>query len=492
MRSARRTSNCSFAKQRSAVGAPKCGQPLDPRDGLGVGVPDCCLFIGESEPLSETTTYEHPIPASIGGRIKSNRSVSDKFNTASSSTIDPVMSGLVVSVISRLRPLLSRTSRARIGAIPVTFADFPDVPDSRRVRGTIDMDGRTGLRGSVMVKDHTGRPVKMFGESAGLVARQTGMEPERVEDIRLPQISYFDQPAKLHPHLYAGIVRAIVGTLDCFQSTRLLARDTRLEPVRNAVWHAARARESSTPWPTARFPVGVLPVETAADMARFRQTLDGLPEPSLFEHQVFVWQDAKSRTLYGALSLFQTWLWRAQLAVDWEQPVAVVIANGVLHGGLSGHEDRPRLRTRIGRIMRRRPCALATDLYEVHAADGMDALKARSDQIWTPLHVAFARATIAAELDEQTCDRRMASDSSALLPNATNRHVVLARLTGLFVTPVETDVVLAVPDTPFDVGVAGACYRDLVRALVFDGWQVRGLVTDPTNRASPGVPLRVG
>ncbi len=189
-----------------------------------------CLFTGQE--LDDNTNWEHTIPRSLGGKIRSKIVSSSKFNQKCSDGVDNILSGAFQPMYNYLNPLLPRELRP--GALKVNLKNSPG-------KYVLKPGGKLESVGCWPVeKDDQGRPTSIEGneKSALKVAKQMGVHPEKYQRTKLPR-----EPVTIHiPSQYGKEIELAALKSGMLTFDHLLAkegirftRDTSLSEVRSLI-----------------------------------------------------------------------------------------------------------------------------------------------------------------------------------------------------------------------------------------------------------------
>jgi hypothetical protein len=123
-----------------------------------------CLFTGDD--LTPQTKYEHTIPRSVGGRIRSKKVSSDRFNEAAGNSVDLKLAQVFAPVFNRLG--LCTPSSHKSPTVSATIRGDPG-------RYEFDKEGRFGRAQDIEERDPISHELRsIVGRDPGRIARRLG------------------------------------------------------------------------------------------------------------------------------------------------------------------------------------------------------------------------------------------------------------------------------------------------------------------------------
>ncbi|MBN8609162.1 MAG: hypothetical protein J0L92_01155 [Deltaproteobacteria bacterium] len=283
---------------------------------------DTCLFTGER--LGVHTAVEHAIPRDLGGRIRSKRITSSRFNNATSRNFDELLTAPYKTAFNYLAPLLA--------------AEHQQAPLDIEVGGSEQLllypGGEVGLRGHrVTGRGSDGRPTSIIGEDVSALAHlaaRAGRPGDRW--------SYSDEVAACEPDLVRKRVPVLAPAMevaalkcallafDAVLADHPTARFTRsgwLAPVRDAIRDIVLHDADAGPL-LERVCWGLAPGE-ADGILQLRRELVKEPEGP-FEHVLIASGDPRSGSLDLAWLLAGIDVWTFRLTRLWHGPPFTALA----------------------------------------------------------------------------------------------------------------------------------------------------------------------
>lgn len=355
---------------------------------VDVGHPTC-LFTGEV--LIPEPRQEHAIPRSIGGRIRSRRISSNRFNNATSNGYDDLLAAPYSNIFNYLAPLLA----AEHAQADLEFA----VGDGRQHR--LRAGGQVGLQGMrIDERDERGQPSSVSHEDPEAVLRfaaNAGWEPgswQMTHEIAASEPEGNRRLPVLHPKMEIAALKCALLAFDEVLADSPGDRFTRngwLNWTRNAIRDVV-LNGGNPVGLIDRVSWGLRPCERDR-LRALRQELIRVAETP-FEHVLVASGDARTGALDVAWLLADTDVWSFRLTRLWNGPAFTAIAGcGILRGTSRWQPVVTRdVRWQLGQ---------RSVLRSVHRGLSTEQMTLLSDEMAAVRHDAFRRAVAHVELE---CD----------------------------------------------------------------------------------------
>jgi hypothetical protein len=290
-----------------------------------------CLFTGEA--LAPPTKYEHTIPQSVGGRIKSKRVSSNRFNQAAGNGVDLKIARVFAPGFNRLG--LSTPSSHKVPTVPAFI---------RGDKGQYEFDkqGRFSRKRDIEERDpHTHKVISVVGRDPIRIARRFD-RPMKFELVPPPKLGTASVEVPLFDvDVEIAALKSILLTFDHLlldrqnrftrTSNLSMARDL----VKNFVLHGKLDDTSYE-----KIVLGIQ-YDKINELQQLRNTSSKPSTP--FEHVMVVSANQSTRTVDAVWCIAGIDPYGFRLCGDWrEAPFTFLLVSGILKGTDTSIELLPR------------------------------------------------------------------------------------------------------------------------------------------------------
>lgn len=290
-----------------------------------------CLFTGDV--LSLKTKYEHTIPQSVGGRIKSKRMSSNRFNEAAGDSVDLKLAQVFAPAFNRLG--LSTPSSHKPPTVPASV---------RGDKGQYEFDkqGRFSRKRDIEERDPlTHKVTSVVGRDPKRIARQFD-RPMKIEVIPPPKLGIATIEVPLFDlDVEIAALKSILLTFDhlLFDSPNRFTRAADLSIARDLVKDFVLHRKLDDD----SYEEIVMGIQYDK-IAELQQVRDASTKPiTAFEHLMVASANQATKTIDAVWWIAGIDPYGFRLCRDWRgAPFTFLVVSGILKGTDTSIEPLPR------------------------------------------------------------------------------------------------------------------------------------------------------
>jgi hypothetical protein len=285
---------------------------------------DKCLFTGKT--LDSTTKNEHTIPESLGGKISSKLVSSSGFNEFGGDVFVPEMCDAYLFFMHTLSPLLtSRFRKAQRGM---------DSHDPS-IKGVRLREGGIGFAGPVIQSfDGKGNPTGIMGGSAADLrefaeSKNIDTSKWKFKKLNFDEMEFSRDIVTMSPTIELGFLISGLMTFDAFRDDGIpFTRSPSLVHIREAFYEYFQTGQLPQNVRWDKICLG-FQFDRVEKLTRLRESVDF--QSSKFEHQLFVFGDAISRTVDMVFCAFGIDPYGFRLSSTYTgKPFSYIVVNGIL------------------------------------------------------------------------------------------------------------------------------------------------------------------